>query len=106
MVVMVLKAFPLDYEGEVTAENRPAFEHRQRALIRLYQRRIGFEPVVTKRWLTKAGCCACSTRRTARRRMIDLVRPATKKPGQVTLVAKYNGVIIERRTTRVLARVP
>jgi hypothetical protein len=48
MAVMVLKAFPLDYEGAVTAENRPAFEHRQRALTRLYQRRIGVEPVPHK----------------------------------------------------------
>jgi hypothetical protein len=48
MAVMVLKAFPLDYEGEVTAENRLAFERRQRALNRLYQRRIGFEPVPHK----------------------------------------------------------
>ncbi|ANW02708.1 hypothetical protein [Bradyrhizobium icense] len=48
MAVMVLKAFPLDYEGGVTAENQPAFERRQRALMRLYQRRIGFEPVPHK----------------------------------------------------------
>ena len=48
MAVKVLKAFPLDYEGEVTAENRPVFERRQRALIRLYQRRIRFEPVPHK----------------------------------------------------------
>ncbi|MFB9265375.1 hypothetical protein ACFFWD_19825 [Bradyrhizobium erythrophlei] len=48
MAVMVLKAFPLEYEGKVTAENRPAFERRQRALVRLYRRRIGFEPVPHK----------------------------------------------------------
>jgi hypothetical protein len=54
MAVMVLKAFPLEYEGNVTAENRPAFERRQRALIRLYQRRIGFEPVPRKE-LAKEG---------------------------------------------------
>jgi hypothetical protein len=41
----VLKAFPLEYEGNVTPENRLAFERRQRALIRLYQRRIRFEPM-------------------------------------------------------------
>ncbi len=45
VAVMVLKAFPLEYEGNVTPENRLAFERRQRALIRLYQRRIRFEPM-------------------------------------------------------------
>jgi hypothetical protein len=40
MAVMVLKAFPLEYEGEITAENRTAFARRQRALIRLYERRL------------------------------------------------------------------
>ena len=45
VAVMVLKAFPLDYEGNLTEENRPAFERRKRALVRLYQRRIGFKPV-------------------------------------------------------------
>lgn len=45
VAVMVLKAFPLEYEGNVTPENRQAFERRQRALIRLYQRRIRFEPM-------------------------------------------------------------
>jgi hypothetical protein len=48
IAVVVLKAFPLDYEGKVTAENRPALDRRRRALIRLYQRRIGFELVPHK----------------------------------------------------------
>jgi hypothetical protein len=48
MAVMVLKAFPLDYEGKITDETRPAFERRQYALIRLYQRRLGFTPVPHK----------------------------------------------------------
>lgn len=48
LAVMVLKAFPLEYEGNVTAESRPAFERRQRALIRLYRRRIKFEPMPHK----------------------------------------------------------
>ncbi|MEH2514203.1 hypothetical protein V1291_005557 [Nitrobacteraceae bacterium AZCC 1564] len=45
VAVMVLKAFPLDYEGNETTENRATFERRRRALVRLYQRRIGFERV-------------------------------------------------------------
>jgi hypothetical protein len=45
MAVMVLKAFPLEYEGKITAENRLAFERKQRALIRLYQRRLHLRPV-------------------------------------------------------------
>jgi hypothetical protein len=38
--IIVLKAFPLAYEGEVTDSNNAAFERRQRALIRHYQRRL------------------------------------------------------------------
>jgi hypothetical protein len=45
---MVLKAFPLEYEGKITAENRAAFGRRQLALIRLYERRLGFRPVPHK----------------------------------------------------------
>src|ERR1700730_2072280 len=45
MAAIVLKAFPLEYEGNATKENRAAFERRRRALVRLYQRRLGFEPV-------------------------------------------------------------
>jgi hypothetical protein len=48
VAVMVLKAFPLDYEGKITEDNQPAFERRQYALIRLYQRRLGFTPVPHK----------------------------------------------------------
>ena len=45
MAAIVLKAFPLEYEGNTTKENRAAFERRRRALVRLYQGRLGFEPV-------------------------------------------------------------
>jgi hypothetical protein len=48
VAVMVLKAFPLEYEGKITAESRPAFEQRARALARLYQRRLGFKLVPHK----------------------------------------------------------
>ena len=41
----ILKAFPLEYEGNTTKENEAAFYRRQRALVRLYQRRLGFELV-------------------------------------------------------------
>jgi hypothetical protein len=44
LAVMLLKAFPLEYEGKVTEESRPAFARRQRALIRLYRRRLSVEP--------------------------------------------------------------
>jgi hypothetical protein len=37
---MILKAFPLEYEGEVTEQNREAFERRQRALMRHYVCRL------------------------------------------------------------------
>ncbi len=50
VAVMVLKAFPLDYEGKVTEENQPAFEQRRRALSRLYQSRLGLTPVPHKAW--------------------------------------------------------
>jgi hypothetical protein len=52
--VMVLKAFPLEYEGKLAAENRLALDRRRRALIRLYQRRIGFE-LVPQRALADEG---------------------------------------------------
>jgi hypothetical protein len=48
IAVMVLKAFPLEYEGKITPENQSAFERRRRALVRLYLHRIGFEPVPHK----------------------------------------------------------
>ena len=58
MAAIVLKAFPLEYEGNVTNENRAAFERRCRALVRLYQWRLGFEPVpdpslVQQGWMLK-----------------------------------------------------
>jgi hypothetical protein len=45
MAAIILKAFPLEYEGNVSEENRAAFDRRRRALVRLYQWRLGFEPV-------------------------------------------------------------
>jgi|GEM_PF-6636209 len=48
MAVMVLKAFPLDYDGKEIVEPEMAFGRRQRALIHLYQRRLGAEPVPHK----------------------------------------------------------
>jgi hypothetical protein len=60
MAAIVLKAFPLDYEGEVTAENQPAFDRRQRALIACINVASVLNRCPTRRWLTKAGCCACS----------------------------------------------
>jgi hypothetical protein len=45
VAAIVLKAFPLEYEGNTTNENGAALERRQRALVRLYQRRLGFQPV-------------------------------------------------------------
>ena len=43
--VIVLKAFPLEYEGTTTAENERAFEHRRLALMRLYSKRLGVTPL-------------------------------------------------------------
>ena len=54
-MAVMLKAFPLEYEGKITAGNRAACERRQRALVRLYERRLGFRPVPTKHLLTRAG---------------------------------------------------
>jgi hypothetical protein len=45
VAAIVLKAFPLEYDGNTTNESRSALERRRRALVRLYQRRLGFEPV-------------------------------------------------------------
>lgn len=36
--LLILKAFPLEYEGKVTDKNRDSFLHRQRAMKRHYQR--------------------------------------------------------------------
>jgi hypothetical protein len=38
---VILKAFPLEYENEVTDANRAAFARRQQALMRLYRHRLG-----------------------------------------------------------------
>jgi hypothetical protein len=38
---VILKAFPLEYEGKVTGDNRNAFELRQRAMLRHYSRHLG-----------------------------------------------------------------
>lgn len=40
---IILKAFPLEYEGNVKDTNRAAFARRQRALMRLYVRRLGLK---------------------------------------------------------------
>jgi hypothetical protein len=45
VAAIVLKAFPLEYEGNANEENRAAFERRRRALVRLYKMRLGCEPV-------------------------------------------------------------
>jgi hypothetical protein len=45
MAAIVLKAFPLEYEGNAAKDNSAAFERRRRALVGLYQRRLGFKPV-------------------------------------------------------------
>jgi len=45
VAAIVLKAFPLEYEGSTSNENSSALERRRRALVRLYQSRLGFEPV-------------------------------------------------------------
>jgi hypothetical protein len=43
--LLLLKAYPLEYEGRVTAENAGAQARRQRALIRLYRQSMGAEPL-------------------------------------------------------------
>lgn len=42
--IITLKAFPLEYEGEVTPANEVAFERRRLAMMRLYRRRLGARP--------------------------------------------------------------
>jgi hypothetical protein len=41
---MILKAFPLEYEGNVTATNEAAFKRRQAALIRYYTSTLDMLP--------------------------------------------------------------
>lgn len=58
VATIVLKAFPLEYEGNTTNENGAVLERRRRALVRLYQRRLGFQPVSDPRlahegWMLK-----------------------------------------------------
>jgi hypothetical protein len=43
--IMVLKPFPLAYEGEVTLGNRADMERAQRALMRLYRHQLGMQPL-------------------------------------------------------------
>ncbi|MGI6854371.1 hypothetical protein [Mesorhizobium sp. 1B3] len=43
--LMLLKAFPLEYEGEVTPHRRPFFERRVRAMLRLYSRTLSAKPL-------------------------------------------------------------
>lgn len=45
LAVVILKAFPLEYESRVTDENSVKFKKRQQALIRLYRRRLKMQPV-------------------------------------------------------------
>lgn len=47
--LMLLKAFPLEYESNVTDANRQAFERRFAAMVRLYQFRLGALPL-PNRW--------------------------------------------------------
>jgi hypothetical protein len=42
--MLVLKGFPLEYEGCLTEDNVGRFNHRQKAMVRLYMRRLGAEP--------------------------------------------------------------
>jgi hypothetical protein len=42
--LMILKAFPLEYEGIVTDANEVAFKHRQAALMRYYRASLGTLP--------------------------------------------------------------
>jgi hypothetical protein len=46
--IIVLKAFPLEHEGNITDANRGAFLHRQRAMIRHYQHRLNARPLGRK----------------------------------------------------------
>jgi hypothetical protein len=39
--IILIKPFPLEYEGKVTNENKHAFERRRAAMIRHYQARLG-----------------------------------------------------------------
>ena len=43
---MLLKAFPLEYRGKVTAENAAAFARRQNALMRLFERRLSMQALM------------------------------------------------------------
>jgi len=44
--IMLLKAFPLEYRGKVTAENAAAFARRQNALMRLFERRLSMQALM------------------------------------------------------------
>jgi len=46
--IIVLKAFPLEYEGNITAANQLAFQRRQRAMIRHYRHRLNARPLGRK----------------------------------------------------------
>lgn len=43
--ILVMKAFPLEYEGVVTDQNELAFGHRQRAMLRYYRHCFGVHPL-------------------------------------------------------------
>ena len=48
--LIVLKAYPLEYEGSLPDDSpmRPAFERRQAALMRLYRKTLGVAPMSGK----------------------------------------------------------
>jgi hypothetical protein len=54
VAVMILKAFPLEYEGKVNDANRRPFLRRTQALIRLYRYRLKVEPL-PQRGLAEVG---------------------------------------------------
>lgn len=43
--LLILKAFPLEYEGSVSADNKIRFLARQRAMMRFYSTTIGVQPL-------------------------------------------------------------
>lgn len=43
--LLILKGFPLEYEGRTTDANSSAFVHRQRAMLRHYSRAFGVAPL-------------------------------------------------------------
>ena len=58
--IILIKPFPLEYEGKVTKENRAAFERRRAAMIRHYRSRLGaqlLDDYSPDRWMwIDTGC--------------------------------------------------